>query len=83
MGMIGATAACLLRLWRVEKNNAAWMRLRSTLGIVLFQFLFDLSTPEVSLTAHLGGVIAGFLIAMTMRQKFTDSISLSPRRPLG
>ena len=48
----------------------------------LFQFLFDLSTPEVSLTAHLGGVMSGFLIALAMRQRLS-TLPLSPKRPVG
>jgi membrane associated rhomboid family serine protease len=39
-------------------------RLRAILVIVVFQTLFDLWTPQVSLGAHLSGFITGVLIGI-------------------
>lgn len=72
MGMVGATAAILIRLWKTHRSQGAMRRLKSTLSIIVFQFIFDLSTKEVSMTAHLGGVFFGFLIALTMEPNRSD-----------
>ena len=61
MGVIGISAGLLLRH---RQTPLAGRRLREILLIVAFQTVFDLSTPQVSLSAHLSGFVTGVLIGM-------------------
>ncbi len=61
MGVIGISAGLLLRH---RQTPLAGRRLREILMIVAFQTVFDLSTPQVSLSAHLSGFVTGVLIGM-------------------
>ncbi len=63
MGLIGATAAILLRGWIKERARIANRRLRLILVIVVMQVIFDSMTPQVSGSAHLAGVVWGFVLA--------------------
>ena len=56
MGVIGVSAGLLLRH---RQTPLAGRRLRNILVIVALQTAFDLSTPQVSLAAHLSGFITG------------------------
>lgn len=61
MGVIGISAGLLLRH---RQTPLAGRRLREILLIVGFQTVFDLSTPQVSLSAHLSGFVTGLVIGM-------------------
>ena len=61
MGVIGISAGLLLRH---RQTPLAGRRLREILLIVAFQTVFDLSTPQVSLSAHLSGFVTGLAIGM-------------------
>ena len=63
MGVVGAWAGFLLRHRHVP---LAMQRLRSVLMIVLLQIIFDLVTPRVSMSAHLGGLTVGFLLGLML-----------------
>jgi rhomboid protease GluP len=56
MGVIGVSAGLLLRH---RQSPLAGRRLRNIIVIVALQTAFDLSTPQVSLAAHLSGLITG------------------------
>lgn len=71
MGLVGATAAVLLRGGRVEGAPVAKRRLRYVALIVVVQAAFDLATPQVSFMSHLGGVIIGFGVAALMKHTVT------------
>ncbi len=76
MGLIGASAAIFFRIWKAERTKFASQRL-SSLGIaLLIQLAFDLSTPEVSMSSHLAGVIAGAAIGLMMKHRVRNP----PRR---
>jgi len=69
MGIVGAWAGFLIR------HRHAWQakqRLLNILLIIAIQIAFDFYTPEVSSSAHLCGLVTGFLIGLY----------LSPRRDL-
>lgn len=66
MGVIGISAGLLLRH---RQTPLAGRRLKEILGIVAFQTIFDLSTPQVSLAAHLSGFISGVLIGMVFAER--------------
>ena len=63
MGIVGAWAGFLLRhrhLWRAKQ------RLLNILLIIAIQIVFDISTPEVSTSAHLCGLVTGFAIGLAI-----------------
>ena len=63
MGIVGAWAGFLLRHRHAPH---AKQRLTNVLMIVAIQTAFDLSTPQVSMAAHLCGLIAGFLLGLVL-----------------
>jgi rhomboid protease GluP len=63
MGIVGAWAGFLLRHRHVP---LARQRLWNVVMIVAIQVAFDLSTPQVSMSAHLCGLIAGFGAGLVM-----------------
>ena len=73
MGLVGATAAILLRGRRVEGSPVAKRRLRAVGLIIVVQSCFDWATPQVSFMSHLGGVIIGFLVAAMMKHTVTPA----------
>ena len=61
MGIVGAWAGFLVR------NRHVWQakqRLLNILLIIVIQIAFDISTPQVSTSAHLCGLVTGFLIGL-------------------
>jgi len=61
MGIVGAWAGFLVR------HRHAWQakqRLLNILLIIVIQVAFDISTPEVSMSAHLCGLVAGFVVGL-------------------
>ncbi len=67
MGIIGGTGAVLLRGWRKERSRPASRRLLGIGGMLALQVVFDVSTPQVSMTAHVSGIGIGFATALLMR----------------
>ena len=68
MGIVGAWAGFLLRnrqMWQAKQ------RLLNILLIIAIQIAFDISTPEVSTSAHLCGLITGFFLGLMMRPRPT------------
>ncbi len=63
MGVVGAWAGLLLRHRHLP---AAAQRLRSILIIVVIQTAFDLSTPQVSMAAHLSGLVTGLIVGFLL-----------------
>jgi rhomboid protease GluP len=63
MGVVGAWAGLLLRHRHLP---SASHRLRSILIIVVMQTAFDLWTPQVSMTAHLSGLVTGLVVGFLL-----------------
>ncbi len=63
MGIVGAWAGFLLRHRHAPH---AKQRLANVLMIVAIQTAFDLSTPQVSMAAHLCGLTAGFFLGFML-----------------
>src|SRR5213596_3805496 len=63
MGIVGAWAGFLMRH---RHAPYARQRLSNVAVIVAIQIAFDLSTPQVSMAAHLCGLIAGFLLGLIL-----------------
>jgi membrane associated rhomboid family serine protease len=66
MGIVGAWAGFLLRHRHAPH---AKQRLANVGLIVAIQIAFDLSTPQVSMAAHLCGLIAGFFLGLILAQR--------------
>jgi rhomboid protease GluP len=69
MGIVGAWAAFLLRHRHVP---VAKQRLQNVLLIVAIQIAFDLTTPEVSMSAHLFGLVTGFIAGLALAPATSD-----------
>src|SRR5438067_3516223 len=63
MGIVGAWAGFLMRH---RHAPYARQRLSNVAVIVAIQIAFDLSTPQVSMAAHLCGLIAGFFLGLIL-----------------
>jgi membrane associated rhomboid family serine protease len=63
MGVVGAWAGFLLR-----HHHAPFAKHRlANIGlIVAIQIAFDLSTPQISMTAHMCGLVAGFFLGLLL-----------------
>ena len=63
MGIVGAWAAFLLLHRHAPR---ARQRLSNVVMIIVIQIAFDLSTPQVSMAAHMCGLITGFLVGLAL-----------------
>lgn len=63
MGIVGALAGFLLRH---RHTPHAKQRLANIFLIIVIQTAFDLSTPQVSMAAHLCGLIAGLFLGLVL-----------------
>ena len=63
MGIVGAWAGFLLRHHHVPH---ARQQLANIGFIVVIQIAFDLSTPQVSMAAHMCGLVAGFFLGLIL-----------------
>jgi membrane associated rhomboid family serine protease len=63
MGVVGALAGFLMRHRHAPHSR---QRLANIVMIIAIQIAFDLSTPQVSMSAHLCGLVAGFLLGFVL-----------------
>lgn len=66
MGIVGVWAGFLLRhrhTWQAKQ------RLLNIMMIIVVQVIFDVLTPQVSTSAHLCGLITGFVLGLAVRPK--------------
>lgn len=61
MGLVGVWAGLLLRQ---RDAPMAGRRLKNILVIVAIQTAFDLSTPQISMAAHMSGLITGVMLGL-------------------
>lgn len=66
LGIVGVWAGYLLRH---RQEPFAGRRLRNITLIVAIQIAFDLSTPQVSMVAHLSGLATGVLLGLLVKPK--------------
>src|SRR5437763_9518058 len=71
MGIVGAWAGFLLRHRHAPH---AKQRLGNVLMIVAIQTAFDLSTPQVSMAAHLCGLIAGLFLGLALTPRAASEL---------
>jgi membrane associated rhomboid family serine protease len=77
MGVVGTWAGFLLRH---RHAPLARKRLRDIIIIVLLQIAFDFVTREVSSSAHLGGLLTGFLLGLLVPAKSSPAATISRSR---
>jgi rhomboid protease GluP len=63
MGLVGVWAGLLLRQ---RDAPMAGRRLKNILVIVAIQTAFDLSTPQISMAAHMSGLITGVMLGLIL-----------------
>jgi rhomboid protease GluP len=71
MGLVGATAAILLRGWRVDRARVASQRLLLVVLIIILQASVDLLVPQISFMAHSTGLVTGFFLTSLMRHELS------------
>jgi membrane associated rhomboid family serine protease len=72
MGIVGTWAGFLVRHRHVPQ---AKQRLGNIVMIIVIQVAFDLSTPQVSMAAHLCGLIAGFFLGLILAPRIVAGIA--------
>ena len=72
MGVVGALAGFLTRHRHAPH---AKQRLSNIVMIVAIQIAFDLSTPQVSMSAHLCGLIAGFFLGLILAPRAVAGVA--------
>jgi membrane associated rhomboid family serine protease len=78
LGVVGAWAGFLLR----HRHAPLAKQQLANIGlIVVIQIAFDLSTPEVSMPAHMCGLVAGFLLGLLLAPRAVARDGLSGRSP--
>jgi membrane associated rhomboid family serine protease len=75
MGIVGAWAGFLIRH---RHAPLAKQRLANVVMIVAIQSAFDLSTPQVSMAAHMCGLVAGFSLGLVLAPRIVTGGGLSP-----
>jgi membrane associated rhomboid family serine protease len=71
MGIVGTWAGFLVRHRHAPQ---AKQRLGNIVMIIVIQVAFDLSTPQVSMAAHLCGLIAGFFLGLILAPRTVAGI---------
>jgi len=66
MGLLGATAAILVHGYRTERASTAVRRLWRIALVMLLQLGFDLTVPNISMTAHWSGIAMGALLGYVL-----------------
>lgn len=72
MGVVGALAGFLTRHRHAPH---AKQRLANIMMIVAIQVAFDLSTPQVSMSAHLCGLVAGFFLGLILAPRAVAGVA--------
>ncbi len=69
MGLLGALLAITLRRFRTTRTRFLRGHLLNWLLVIGIQIVFDLSTPAVSSTAHIGGFASGLLLGLVLSRR--------------
>jgi rhomboid protease GluP len=75
-GVLGGEIVLIWQRWRAHREPAARQRLRSIALILALQVVFDLTSPQVSFSAHLFGFVSGIVLTALM---FYRGFRVAPR----
>mgnify|MGYP000935080151 FL=1 len=81
MALGGAVLAALLVRRDLRATPIGRTELRVLVILFVLQVLFDLTTPEVSATAHASGIVAGLLLGALLLPRTDPVLTTLPRRP--
>jgi rhomboid protease GluP len=70
-GLVGAQLVLLADGWRNLGSKLAARRLSNMASIVVLQVMFDLMTPQVSMGAHMFGLLIGAAAAAALKKETT------------
>lgn len=73
MGLVGLTLMVSLRTWMHHRSHIAQQQLMMMGLLIVLQTTFDLLTPQVSVSAHLGGLVIGFCWGLVFRVEWQDN----------
>jgi rhomboid protease GluP len=68
MGLLGATAAVMLRAWIRQRAPMARQIFLRLLAVVALQVAFDRATPQVAGLAHALGLLGGFVFGLLLHE---------------
>jgi len=74
MGLVGVWAGLLLR---DRHAPMAGRRLKNIFVIVAIQTAFDLSTPQISMAAHMSGLVTGLVLGLIFAPRASKPLSCS------
>jgi rhomboid protease GluP len=66
MGLLGMIGSIFLIRWRQNHEAIAVQRLKMVGLIIVFQTIFDMMTPRVSMAGHLSGLGVGFVMGIIL-----------------
>ena len=78
MGLLGATAAVMLRAWVKQRAPMAKQILFRILVVVALQVTFDYNTPQVAGLAHALGLLGGFIAGLLLHERVSAERSVEP-----
>ena len=81
MGIVGASAAIMLRGWLRERAPAARRRGAAMAGYVIAQMVIDSMVPAFSFTSHLTGALVGFTVALLLGDSLGPGAADADGRP--
>ena len=79
MGIIGSSAAMMLRGWLREGAPVARSRGMAMGGYVLLQAVIDSFVPQFSFTGHLAGAVIGFVATLLLGDILGRGVGGPPR----
>lgn len=82
MGIVGASAAIMLRGWIRERAPAARDRGAVMAGYVIAQMVIDSMVPAFSFTSHLTGALVGFAVALALGDRLAADGRAPGAKPL-
>ena len=80
MGILGATALILGSNARTDKSGPAKKSLRVIIAILVFQFIIDAITPQISQAAHMLGIFMGLTTCAVLWLPFKEKATAVSRR---
>ena len=69
MGLLGAMSLLLFLGYKKEKSRLALSSYKMVIFIFTIQFIIDIITPQISMTAHLTGFILGIMVTYLIIRK--------------